>query len=419
MYMIIFYAFREKRQVIQRLVSAVICMCLCILCITKPAVLKAEDVAPESLYSRSCALMDGDSGRILFGKEEQAPMANASTTKIMTCILALELGNLDDVATASARASSQPKVHLGMQEGEQFYLRDLLYALMLESYNDCAVAIAELVAGSVEGFAALMNGKAKELGCTDTYFITPNGLDAQDDNSFHHTTAQDLCRIMKYCTWESPKSEEFLIITQTASRSFQSLSGRSFSVTNRNAFLNMMDGVLTGKTGFTTDAGYCYVAALESEGRKYCIALLACGWPNNKTCKWSDAKALFSYGLEQFHYRTPELPERLPEIAIHNGRPEQAMLTDWGKSVSIQPELDIGNALKSEYLMKDSEQITYEVQMERQLTAPVEAEDLVGCVRFYLNEELIAEIPVYAGCAVEEWDFQVLLELLLDRCLFN
>ena len=111
--------------------------------------------------------------------------------------------------TASANAVAQPKVHLGMHEGEAFYLGDLLYSLMLESHNDSAVAIAEYVGGSVEGFAAMMNEKARELGCVSTYFITPNGLDAQDSLGQHATTARELGLIMRYGIqmiffWKSP-----------------------------------------------------------------------------------------------------------------------------------------------------------------------------------------------------------------------
>ncbi len=118
--------------------------------------------------------MDADSGRVLYAKNGDQQLPMASTTKIMTCILALEEGNLEDVYEASAYAASMPKVHLGVRQGEQYRLEDLLYAMMLESYNDAAVVIAEELAGSVEAFAEKMNQKAWELGCLDTYFITPN-----------------------------------------------------------------------------------------------------------------------------------------------------------------------------------------------------------------------------------------------------
>ena len=149
----------------------------------------------------------------------------ASTTKIMTCIVTLEQADLEDVVTVSEEAASQPKVHLGMRTGERFRLKDLLYSLMLESHNDSAVAIAEHVGGTVEEFADLMNKKAQTLGCENTYFITPNGLDATDENGSHSTTAADLARIMSYCITESPKKEEFLAITGTPSYSFSNADG--------------------------------------------------------------------------------------------------------------------------------------------------------------------------------------------------
>lgn len=146
------------------------------------------------LYARSAALVDADSGRVLLGKEEHVMRPMASTTKIMTCILALEKGNPKDLVTASANAAAQPKVHLGMHEGEAFYLGDLLYSLMLESHNDSAVAIAEHLAGSVSQFAGWMNEKAEEIGCTEAHFVTPNGLDGEDVGGVHSISAADLAK---------------------------------------------------------------------------------------------------------------------------------------------------------------------------------------------------------------------------------
>ncbi len=375
----------------------------------------SENDTMLSLYSRSCALVDGDTGRVLYGKDEQTPMANASTTKILTCIVALEQGNMDDIVTASPKAASQPKVHLGMKEGEQFYFKDLLFALMLESYNDCAVALAEHIAGSTEAFADIMNKKAKELGCKDTYFITPNGLDDTDEVGFHHTTASDLCLIMKYCTWESPKTDLFRQITKTPSYSFQSMSGRNFSLTNRNAFLTMMDGVISGKTGFTADAGYCYVAALESEGRKYCIALLACGWPNNRTYKWQDAKELFSYGIENYAYQKSEQIIVIPPLVVTNGKKIDASLEDWSEEVCIQPVADYQWQLDKQYLLKESEKITYEIKIEKVNDAPIEKTTQVGTIFFFLKEECISKVPIYAGETIEKWTFKSLFHEIIKK----
>lgn len=386
---------------------------MCFLVLPPELVFGEETLEPGSLYSTSCALMDGDSGRVLYGKKENDPMANASTTKIMTCILALENASLEDIVTASAKAAAQPKVHLGMVEGQQFYLQDLLYALMLESYNDCAVAIAEHVAGSREEFAKLMNAKAASLGCKDTYFITPNGLDDQDENGFHHTTAEDLCRIMKYCAWESEKSQEFLSITQTANYSFADLSGRTYALANHNAFLGMMEGVITGKTGFTGDAGYCYVAALESQGRKYCIALLACGWPNNKTYKWKDAKALFQYGIDTFTYRDSELPGELEPIHVSGGC-SLGKLGEWGQKMTVQPVYD-ADAIPKQLLLGEQETVTYEISCAKNLTAPVADKEQIGTITYYLNDKILCTIPIYPKENLREWEFKDLLKAVFAQ----
>ena len=224
-------------------------------CLAPWETVRAEETNLD-LYARGAVLMDADSGRVLYGKEEDVALPMASTTKIMTCILALEHGNQEDEVEISSLAASQPQVRLGVTKGDSFYLKDLLYSLMLESHNDAAVAIAEHVGGSVEGFAEMMNDKAEEIGCLDTHFITPNGLDAVEmidgREQRHSTTARDLALIMRYCIMTSPQKEAFLEITRTPAYGFANRQGsRSYNCVNHNAFLTMMDGALSGKTGFT------------------------------------------------------------------------------------------------------------------------------------------------------------------------
>ena len=254
---------------------------------------------PPELFARAAALIDGDSGRLLYGKNADEILPMASTTKLMTCILALEYGNLTDPVTVSEYAASMPDVQLNIRPGETYRLEDLLYSLMLESHNDSAAAVAEHIGGSVEGFARMMNQKARDIGCGDTYFITPNGLDAADADTgrVHSTTARELALILRYCMCQSPKKEEFLTITRAPSRTFSDLEGtRSFSCVNHNALLTSMEGAVTGKTGFTNDAGYCYVGAVKRGDRLFLVSLLACGWPPQKNYKWQDVGKLVRYG---------------------------------------------------------------------------------------------------------------------------
>lgn len=351
---------------------------------------------PEELYAQSAVLMDADSGRILFEKNGQEALAMASTTKIMTCILALENGDLDSVITASQNAASQPAVRLGVSEGQQFILRDLLYSLMLESHNDSAVVIAEAIGTSVEGFADLMNEKAEQIGCTNTYFITPNGLDAEDEKGSHHTTAEELAKIMKYCIMDSPKKDLFLKITQTAEYSFSDANGNgTYDCRNHNALLQMMTGALSGKTGFTNEAGYCYVGALENEGRTFIVSLLACGWPNHKGYKWSDSRKLLKYGIENFHYRNIYEPIELSEIVIMNGIPDDDLLNGIS-TVSLQLNLPKTITEDGEFgiLLRDDAKVEVDVTIEEMLSAPVITGERAGSVNYLLNGEKIAEFEI-------------------------
>ena len=347
----------------------------------------------NSLYARSAVLMDADSGRILYEKNGHQAMANASTTKILTCIIALENCELDSEVTVSALAASQPKVHLGMREGQRFYLKDLLYGLMLESYNDCAVAIAEHIAGTTADFAAMMNDKAKEIGCEDSYFITPNGLDAKDEDGFHHTTAADLSLIMRYCIKGSKMAGQFLTITQEGQYQFHDMDGKnSYTCYNHNAFLQMMDGALSGKTGFTGNAGYCYIGALQRDDRTFIVALLACGWPNNKTYKWADAKKLMQYGITMFK------KIKLDEIEL-NTKESAAVEVKGGQSKKIggevRTELEISPIEGLTALLIGNEQeIQVKYEVTPKLYAPVMNGDFAGEITYLLGDEILAKRTV-------------------------
>ena len=353
---------------------------------------------PENLYARSAVLMDADTGRILFGKNDNEVMPMASTTKIMTLLVTLEHADLDEIVEVSARAASMPDVQLHIREGERYRLQDLCYSLMLESHNDSAVAIAEHVGGTVEGFAAMMNQKAKHLGCYHTYFITPNGLDAEDEHGKHSTTARDLARIMRCCI----KNETFLSITREPSWTFTDMDGnRSFTVQNKNAFLQMMEGALTGKTGFTNEAGYCYVGALERGEKRLITVVLACGWPNHKTWKWVDTKALMNYGLEDYHKETVGSDRMaLEPVSVMDGRKERVeILTD--------------TALE-DFLLKEDDEFTMEVLVPDVLKAPVQAGELVGSVVYYINGQIVDLFPVYTASEVKKIDLEWRLRQVID-----
>ena len=318
----------------------------------------------------------------------------------------------NEIVTASAYAASQPKVHLGVREGQQFYLRDILFSLMLESHNDSAVMVAEEIAGSVEAFVKMMNEKAEELGLTKTHFVTPNGLDGEDEGGVHATTAMELAKIMKYCIMDSPEKEMFLDITGMKEYHFRDLKGTSsYTCTNHNAFLTMMDGAISGKTGFTADAGYCYVGALRRDERTFIVALLACGWPNHKGYKWSDTKKLMEYGLSNYEYRNvwQELPKQ--EIVVKDsGNDQNIYQKNSVAEVEIQQKPEV---LK--VLLRTDENVEISVQMEKALSAPVEKGQKVGEVRYILDKNIIGKYDVLTRSGLKKRTFFWCLKRCMER----
>lgn len=365
-----------------------------------------ESSLSSKLYSISAAVIDGDSGRVLFEKNGNVERAMASTTKIMTLILALENGDLNSIVTVSSYASKMPDVQLNIKEGEKYYLKDLLYSLILESHNDVAVAIAEHIAGDVKSFADMMNKKAKELDLKNTYFITPNGLDEKDDTSFHHTTAIELAKIMKYCVFESKYKELFIDICQCDSWSFKDLTGkRNFSVFNHNAFLKMYDGVLAGKTGFTAKAGYCYVCATNIDGEKQVVALLGAGWPNNKNYKWIDCRNILDYTYRNYSYK---------EIINNSFDVKKICVIKGIEDGYIKP------LIKNSYglLVEDKDIIKLEVNIPKEIIAPIEKDIKVGSVNIYLNGEVVESIPLYSDRLIHRINYRYYIIKLARRLLF-
>lgn len=355
----------------------------------------------STLYAKSAVLMDADTGRVLFEKSGGQQMPNASTTKILTCLVALEHASLEDTVTFSSNAASQPRVRLGAPEGSTFYMKDMLLAMMLESFNDTAVAIAETIAGSTEEFAVMMNRKAKEIGCKNTHFVTPNGLDDTDENGSHSTTAEDLALIMAACI----KNEQFLEITRTNQHSFTSCDGTlQYAVSNKNAFLTMMDGVLSGKTGFTGAAGYCYVCAFSKDGKNFTLSLLACGWPNNKTYKWKDARKLIEYGMEHYEFRTETLNTPMPDITVWDGCLESEYPTE-KVTLNLPPETK-----EFSCLLNQDEHITVQTDLKEEFQAPVDETTYIGTVRYYLGDKLLAEEEVIMPSVVEKRTMKISLQ---------
>lgn len=345
---------------------------------------QAEQDEPD-LYARSALLMDAASGRVLFEKDGYTPYAVASTTKILTAILVLEADVSEEYATVSAYAARQPKVKLNVKEGERYLVKDLLYSLMLESHNDVAVVLAEHVSGSVEQFASLMNAKAREIGCGSTYFITPNGLDAVDEGGANRASAHDMALITAYAL----QNEEFRKIISTSSYTFAEEGGRRREkVSNANRFLNMYDGAVGVKTGFTNQAGYCFVGAVECEDGLLIAVVLGCGWPSNQNWKWKDTRELMDYGRENYEKKKLTASAYEGTMYVPNGKE---------KWVPV-----VGEEVECEYLIHTADSVREVVFLEGNITAPFSQGDVVGEKRIYVNQKEVLRSTIRTVFAGEE-----------------
>jgi D-alanyl-D-alanine carboxypeptidase (penicillin-binding protein 5/6) len=349
------------------------------------------------IIADSAVLIDKKTGRVLWGKNETEERPMASTTKIMTCIIALENANYDDVITVSHLASIAPEVKLFIHEDEQYYLGDLLYALMLESSNDVAIAIAEGVCGSVESFCELMTLKAKSIGALNTSYKTPNGLDADG----HYTTAVDLALITRYAL----NNDEFNKIINTANYSFNEITtNRHFDVSNKNSFLTMYDGANGVKTGFTGLAGYCFVGSVKQDDMELISVVLACSWPPNKNYKWSDTTAIMDYGFENYQYGQ----------ALNKG---DTVFKIKNIPYSIEDEFEGMIASDVEIIYREDEAIDVIYKLPSTIEAPIQKGDVVGEAIVYIDNIPYTSVDILSTVTVNKLDYTFCFKYVVDKFL--
>ncbi|MCD9021251.1 D-alanyl-D-alanine carboxypeptidase [Cohnella sp. NL03-T5] len=246
---------------------------------------------PPGNHARSAALVDVISGRILFSQRGNEPMKIASLTKIMTAIVAIEHGDLDSKVKVSVRAAGKEGSSLYLKAGQQITLRNVLYGLMLRSGNDAAMAIAEHVGGSVEGFAYLMNKKADEIGLTHSHFMNPHGLDQEG----HYSTANDLAKLTAYAL----HNPEFKAIVKTRVKSAPNPNDNwDYKWVNKNKMLTMYDGADGVKTGYTKQALRCLVSSATRNGQQLVAVTL------NDGDDWLDHRKLLDFGFANFPLTT-------------------------------------------------------------------------------------------------------------------
>ncbi len=331
--------------------------------------------ADVSVSAQSYCLMECASGQIALQSNANKRLPMASTTKIMTAIVAIENTPLKKVVTVSADACGIEGSSVYLCKNEKLTAEELLYALMLESANDAACALAIEVGGTVENFVSMMNSKAEELGLENTHFSNPHGLG--DDE--HYTTAADLATLMCYCM----KNEAFACITSTKKLALQG-SDDSYSrlLVNHNKLLGTFDGITGGKTGYTKQSGRCLVTFCERNGVQLCAVTL------NAPDDWNDHKSLYTYGFT--FYKRVSLEKA--------GQREYTSPVCGGTcdSVIAKTKDDMHATLKT-----DSKDISRVVYMQRFYYPNIEQGDILGSVNYFCNGKLIASAPLYATHSVK------------------
>ena len=346
------------------------------------------------ISAHSAIVIDADTSRILYEKNPYEILPMASTTKIMTAILALENGNPDDIVTVSDNAVGIEGSSISLQPGEKQRVEDLVYGIMLSSGNDAAVAIAEHISGSVEEFCAMMNKKAVELGAADTNFETPNGLDAEE----HHSTAYDMALITRYALG----IDGFKELIATKSISIES-NKCTYSIVNKNRLLSEYEGAIGVKTGFTGKAGHCFVGAAESDGMTLISVVLGSGWGTaGRQRKWIDTKNMLNYGFQKYDYFDICIKgDYIDTIPVNNS---------YGESIRVCTANDIKLPLSQ----AEREALYAEVKLPDKLDAPVKEGDEVGRILFKIDSDMvIAQSPLLACSTVNKKNVKTTMKMLL------
>lgn len=336
---------------------------------------------PPKIEAGAAVVIDMKSGRVLYEKNAYSKRAIASTTKIMTAIIAIEKGDLADKVNVSKRAASIRGSTINLKAGEELTLEELLYGLMLRSGNDAAIAIAEHIGGSVEQFAAMMNKKAKELGLKNTQFVTPHGLDTPG----HYSTAYELALIARYAL----NNPMFSKIVGTQSKN---IAGRGLYTTNE--MLGAYPGADGVKTGYTGQAGRCLVTSATRNGMRIISVVLNC---SSRTVRAQSSKAILDYAFSNYKLcKLLEQNKNMGTLPVIKGKAGKVPL------ISVEGV---------ELPLTEEEKNNMQVEIylyNKQLTAPVNPNIEVGYIRFVSNENEMAQVSLVTKSGVEKklfWDY--------------
>ncbi len=350
-------------------------MLFIMLSVISPAGVAAAVPKFPAVTAESAALVDLRTGEILGGHNTNKKIYPASTTKVLTGLLAVEMGKLDDMVSISRRAQDQEGTSLYSRVGETYLFKDLLYAMMVQSCNDAAVAIAEHLAGTVEDFSALMNARAAELGATNTHFVNPNGLHDKD----HYTTAADMARVFH----AAMQSETLREIMTTRVYYVTIGSGEERILVNGNDMLVTYPGTIGGKTGYTRQAQQTILTAAERGSLKLGAAVFGA----QGKAVWHDAKAVLDYGFKHWQYVD----------VVGAGQTVTAMPVVYGDEALLVADAKLSLLVSAE---RSDLPVHYTIDLNKRLKAPLKAGAEVGKVTYWLGEQPLGSATLKVAYAV-------------------
>lgn len=360
------------------------------------------------IRGEAAILVDFDTLEILYEKNSNQKLYPASTTKIMTAILAIENGNLNDLITIDEEVVKLTYgSHIALEAGEILTLKQLLDALLIESANDAAFAIAKYVSGNIKDFSKLMNEKAKSIGAVNTKFINPNGL--PDEN--HVTTAYDLALIANYAM-KNPIFKDIVknytgIIPATNKKSEERYlkSANQLLYSNKKILLDgkyipvKYEGVNGVKSGYTSDAGYCLVTSLEKNGYNFLAVVLN----SDKENIYIDTHKLFNYGLNNFNKINVCFANKfIDNFNVKNG------VLPFATGVTKSDSYCIVN-------YKNIDKIVESISFNKNLEAPIKKGQKIGSVRYLLEDKVIAEADIVSTMSIEKLPIPGFLSKIISK----
>ncbi len=328
-------------------------------------------VSAGDISAKGAVLIEAESGDIVYEKNAHARMPMASTTKIMTALVTIEAGGLDESHKIPKEAVGIEGSSAYLTEGETLTIRELLYCLMLSSANDAATAIAYIVAGGVDEFAVMMNDTAARLGLCDTHFTNPHGLDDEG----HYTTAADLAKLTRHAL----SNEIFREIVSTYKTAVPMKNGEGTRVlVNHNRMLKLYKGAIGVKTGFTKTSGRCLVSAAERDGVTLIAVTLSA--PSD----WSDHRKMLDYGFGEYtRVSFAEAGEYTASLPIMGGTADTVRVTNTEALSKVMHAAEAG-------------EVSYRYETTGTLFAPVKEGDTVGRIVFEIGGKYAGEVPLIA-----------------------